>query len=258
MWLYVTTHLQPKSCHFRQCRGNTQVNATSKHIFKNLHKLASQAICWELASAVSVLHDKTLFRHHYQDHPLAKYHDMGIWLQILPYYFILVGGLKACWVVTHLNSSSNDLLTFHPKKKCCIVKHISLQDSRFLSWTGWDNQCQRWSALCSAFRSFTFSASWKYHVQDNVSNCQVEINTTWKQLSELAGRTFQGLYINSLLCILFQPLLKDCREKLHKNMQGEWKNCCNSSVQKLHYHNKYNCSHKLRNITLKVSDHHLH
>lgn len=111
-----------------------------------------------------------------------------------------------------------------PKKKCCTVKHISLQDSRFLSWTGWDNQCQRWSALCSAFCSFTFSASWKYHVRDNVSNCQVEINTTWKQLPEPAGWTFQGLYINSLLCILFQPLLKDCREKLHKNMQGEWKN----------------------------------
>lgn len=148
----------------------------------------------------------------------------AFWLQILPYYFILVGGLKACRVITHLNSSSNDLLTFHPKKKCCIVKHISLQDSRFLSWTGWDNQCQRWSALCSAFRSFTFSASWKHHVQDNVSNCQVEINTTRKQLSELAGWTFQGLYMNSLLCILFQPLFKDCREKLHKNMQGEWKN----------------------------------
>lgn len=86
-----------------------------------------------ISNAVSVLHDKTLFRHHYQDHPLAKYHDMGILTANIALLLHLGGWIKSLLSRTHLNSSSNDLLTFHPKKKCCTVKHISLQDPRFLS-----------------------------------------------------------------------------------------------------------------------------
>jgi hypothetical protein len=48
-----------------------------------------------ISNAVSVLHDKTLFRHHYQDHPLAKYHDMGILTANIALLLHLGGWIKS-------------------------------------------------------------------------------------------------------------------------------------------------------------------